>query len=429
MGNYCRTLAGITGLLALLHAAPASDPTQVWSEAWAKVMASANHAASYACVQTVERRYFAAYSAGDRHGCPLVVGEVRDPEKVPHLWLAFTDRLRLDVTMARRGEIFSWAGASHFEDEDIDRVVRYGPIGTGSFGSFLSMIFGRDVGEFWFAGRKLVEGVDAMEYAFRVPQKDSHYYVRVRGAWVTAGYFGSVFVNSATCDVMRLAIETLDPDFTSGSCQTSTILDFGNVQIGATPLLLPVYARQMFLRADGARTENTTTFTKCREFLGESSIVFGAPAAPSLEPVSHRGIETIATGQPFQLSLLDAIDSATVAAGDSFRAKMIGTLYYDTIQRKIAPSGSVVEGRVLRVQINHFPARVDLVLAPEAVVVQDERVALAANREWKGQKKGAYILVPLSREQPAGVFRLVGRDVVFPRGTRSDWRTVSVKAQ
>jgi hypothetical protein len=55
-----------------------------------------------------------------------------------------TDRLRLDVTITHRGEIYSWVGASKFEDGSIDEIVKQGPFGTGSFGALLAVIFEQD---------------------------------------------------------------------------------------------------------------------------------------------------------------------------------------------------------------------------------------------------------------------------------------------
>ena len=43
--------------------------------------------------------------------------------------------------MTSKGEIYSWSGASRFDDATIDHVVRSGPFGTGSFGGFLIVVF------------------------------------------------------------------------------------------------------------------------------------------------------------------------------------------------------------------------------------------------------------------------------------------------
>ncbi|HUB78941.1 MAG TPA: hypothetical protein VMB03_09105 [Bryobacteraceae bacterium] len=426
MGNRGRTSIAIAAALSLrLLPAAGREPAEVLREAVAKVLASSQHAVDYTCVQNTERHYYRPVSRVRPKFCPVIVGESRDPAKVPNLVLEFTDRLRLDVTTARSGELYSWAGASRFDDAGIDKIIREGPFGTGAFASFLDMIFQLDVRAFRFEGDKLVEAVDAMEFSFRVAAKDSHYRVKVDDSWRPTGYFGSVFVDAANGDVIRLSLETLDPDFGNGNCQTVSTLDFGTVQIGAEPFLLPIHSRQLFFLASGAEIENTTSFTSCREYRGESTIIFAAPSDSAPDPVKAPARGPVAGGTTFQLQLLDPIDPRTAAAGDVFRAKLIGTLR-DANKQTLAKTGSIVEGRLKRVQIYAKPPVADLVLAPAVVLVENQRVPLAANRSWTGTAGMSYILVPRSGERPAGVFRLRGANLSLPRGFRSDWRTVAV---
>jgi len=428
MGNCRRASIGIIATLSLelLHAGAGREPGEVLHETAAKVLASSNRAVDYTCVQNTERRYYRSLSRVRPKFCPVAVWEAPDPAKLRNLSLAFTDRLRLDVTLANGGELYSWVGASHFEDAGVDKVVREGPFGTGSFGSLLAMIFRGDVREFYFEGHKLVEGIDVMVFAFRVPKTDSHYHVKLRNSWTTTGYFGSVLVNPANGEVVQLSIETLDPDFVSGNCQTVSTLDFGTVQIGAEPFLLPIHARQLFFLASGGETENTTSFTSCREYRGESTISFAAPPGSAPDPVKPPPRGPVAGGTAFQLELLESINPSTAAAGDIFRAKLIGTLR-DESKQPLARTGSIVEGRLKRVQIDATPPAADLVLAPAVVLVGGERVPLAANRDWNGRVGN--ILAPLPGERPAGVFRLRGVDLFLPRGFRSNWRTVAVKGR
>jgi len=412
----------ITGLLALklLNAAD-RDPATVWKEAAARVAANSSRAMDYTCVQTVERHYYRAVAARPQ-SCPPVSREFRDPRQSAALQLFSTDRLRLDVTLVQAGELYSWVGASRFEDEGIVSVVNQGPIGSGSFGAFLNLIFWRDAKQFNFEGQKLVDGRDVMEFSFGVAREDSHYRLKTTRSWDYIGYYGKVFVDPANGEVVRLFVETVNPDAAGGICPTSSLMDFSMVQIGATRLLLPIHARQLFAYGDGEEIENTTNFANCREYRGESTIRFDAPAESSPDVVKKTVRSPVASGLPFTLTLLDPINSESAAAGDLFRAKLGGTLR-DRNQRMVARSGSIVEGRLRTVQINPRPPVVYLVLAPTAVLVGNERVALAANRDWKVSRKEAEFYVPHPGVGPAGWFVIKGNNAVMPRGFRSNWRT------
>ena len=189
--------------------------------------------------------------------------------------------------------------------------------------------------------------------------------------------------------------------------------------------MLPKRARQIFLSLDGSETENISTFSNCREYRGESTIKFEAPS------------ETGANQAPLQMrvrwwpifrslcSLLDPIDTAVAAAGDSFRAILRGTLR-DTRKRAVGKTGSFVWGRIRRVQINQSPRAVYLVLSPTEIQTGEERIELAADAETRRGGKGTQVIVPRHGEGHGGVFEFPGTNVVVPVGFESDWRTVAV---
>lgn len=425
MGHH-RQLSRCAALCALsvLHAASGADPVSVWKQVLAKLAASSLQEQNYACVETVERRYYAPIGRYPRETCPDRVPEA-DPAHASTLSLDSLDRLRLDVAISRAGELYSWPGASRFDDEGIAGVIHDGPIGTGPFGSFLNMIFWHDTRDFIYAGQRRVNGATALEYRFRVPEADSHYYVKLNDASVQEGYFGSVFVNPATSEIVRLTIETTGPAIDSGSCQSRSTLDFGEARIEGAPFRLPVRAQQLFLRIDGRQIQNITTFAQCRQFAGESTVRFEAPALAS-PSASGKPTAPIAAGLTFQLELLDRIDTNKAAAGDRFRARLRGELT-GADGKLAARDGSIVEGRIRRVAIYGWPTGTIVVLAPRAVLLDGERIPLAANRDWTGVT--GRVLVPDAGDQPAGVFRLNGFQSSLPGGFLSRWRTVEVKAK
>ncbi|HUI54059.1 MAG TPA: hypothetical protein VLY04_03755 [Bryobacteraceae bacterium] len=421
------------GLLAvgLLKAGTGPDPDDVLKQALLKVLASATRAQNYTCVETVERRYFTRAFTSAPPGCPLVLDEWRDPPLA--LRLSSTDRLRLDVTVANGAEIFSWAGASRFE-AGIETVVNAGPIGSGAFGSYLNTIMLRDVKQFRFESHNLVDGYDLMEYSFRVAKSDSHYFIKRGNSYDAAGYFGSIFLDPANGDLVRLRMETIDLSSGIGPCQSETTLQFSKAETGL-PFLLPASARQRFADPNGGQVENHTNFSACREYRGESAITFNAPPGSLAgqggkdAPAEH---PPLPAGLSFTLELLDPIDTNSAAAGDLFRARLVQPLR-DGKGRTLARAGTLVDGMLRRVQSVVSPPEVYVVLAPRTLWRGEQRVPLAAMRDWSKvvqasrdkRRPRVPILIPYPDEGAGGVFQFSGQTVVVPKGFRSDWRTVT----
>jgi hypothetical protein len=423
-----RFLPALAWCLGMAHAA--DDPLAALDRATNIVLATTRKIPNYTCVETVERNYYNPLASNLRRACSVILEQRLHPTLDLTLRLHSTDRLRFDVAMLQRGEIFSWVGASRFEDEDhgISGLVRSGPIGTGAFASFLSLVFDQDVRKFVYKGTVEEDGRKLLEFAFDVPAADSHYRVQVRDSWIHTPYSGTFLVDPAADTVVRLTAHTAEMPPASGSCMTTTTLNFAMVRIGKAEFLLTKNARQRFVAPDGRETENTTTFADCREYLGESTVTY-----ETVEPAAARAREKAVAKKPrafspglrFRLVLDRAIDSSTAAAGDSFEARLLSPLR-DSRQKLTAPAMALVRGRILRMQAFHTnPAEVVMVLRPETVQVGDAVIALPSMRDFSANRgKRVAIELPEPGEDHAGVFHFAGDRVVIPAFFRSDWRTV-----
>ncbi len=429
--RFALILAWIAGLAA----AAERDPSEVMKRVRANVAASTRRVPNYTCVQTVNRDYYEPVDASLPRACSVVLEQRRHPTPDRVLRLVGTDRLRLDVTMANHGEIYSWVGASKFVDGPIDAVVRNGPIATGSFAGFLVAIFQQDVNKFTFERNLVFNGKGAMEYSFSVSQPDSHYKVKLNNGWVFTAYGGTFVVDADRDDVIRITVDTAELPRATGTCQTSITLDFQKVQIGAGSFLLPKRSLQRFVGLYGQETENTTTFANCREYRGESTLTFVEEAPPvaakgqrkknSSEPYA------IPRGSTFNFELTSAIPTDTAAAGDTFTGKLVTPLR-DSSRKVLAPAGTLLEGRLMRVQNMRVPtARSVIAFRPEALEIKGAKVAITAAPDWarsiaeqKGQLKHRFeILLPMPGEEFSGVFEFPGEHVMVAKGFRSAWRT------
>ena len=432
-------------VLALWAAAAAQgadhDPIQVLRRVTAKVRQTGSRLPNFTCVETVDRNYFHPGAAELQRSCYVILEQRNHPTLDLVLHPYSSDRLRLDVALVKRGEIFSWAGASQFDEDGIDHLVREGPMGTGAFAGFLIVIFTADVKMFTYAREVVVDGRDLMEYSFRVSRENSHYRVRVRTSWDFTGYSGSFQVDPETDEVVHLMVQTDELPAASGMCMTTSYLDYATVPIGSSQFLLPTRVRQHWVDPFGKETDNTTTFSACREYKGESTLIFSEdpatlsaappastpPPRPSVDPLPD-----VAAGLRLKLELTSPIDTDTAAAGDKFSARLIEPLK-DAHSTMVADKGTVVEGRLLRVENFRNPPHLIVVLRPSRLLIKGTLYRLACVRDWEREmqenrrkNKGVEIQLPLRGEERSGVFRFEGSHVVLPKGFRSEWRTVTV---
>jgi hypothetical protein len=410
-----------------LAAAADRDPAAVIQRVTAKVMATGRRIPNYTCVQTVNRDTYRPIAATLPRACSLLLEQRLHPTPDLVLRPLSTDRLRLEVAIVGRGEIFSWAGASRFEDGGIDNVVRSGPIGTGAFGGFLSVIFKSDVKKFTFERHMSVDGRSLMEYSFQVSQAASHYMVKLHNSWFFTPYSGTVAVDPETDEVVLMTVETGELPPTTGQCRTITTLEFGTVLMDGAPLLLARRVRQRFVFASGEETENTITFANCREYRGESTVTFFAEsgtAAGNGTTGAPEPLPPVPSELRFGMELAAPIDATTAAAGDPFSGRLTAALR-DGPRIVLAPKGTVVEGRLMRVENFHRPPSTILVFKPEYMKIRGVRIRVAALRDWSTtKKKGMEVVLPRSSEGHAGAFRFPGERVLVKKGFRSQWLTV-----
>lgn len=417
-----------------LAAATEHDQFEVLRLVTQKVLASVKDIPNYTCVETVSREFFRPAAATIPRACNVLLEQRRHPTLDMVLLPTSTDRLRLDVTMAERGEIFSWVGASKFDDAGIDNVVRNGPISTGAFGGFLIAIFKTDAQKWTFERNTVVNGRSLMEYSFQVSKSDSHYKVKLDDSWVNTAYSGTFQVDPETDDLVRMTVETSELPPATGECQTTTAMEFGMVQIGAAQFLLPRQSRQRFVNPTGEEADNITEFTNCREYRGESTVTFlqGPEPLPAGRTRSAQAKPpALPVGSRFWFELTTPIQSDTAAAGDAFAGKLVQPLR-GAMNQVLAPKGTVVEGHLMRVQSFRTPPDVVVVFRPEAMEIKGSRVPLTAVPDWqrvlaerrRNGSKGMEIILPMQGEENSGVFRFSGEHVLVPKGFQSEWRTV-----
>ena len=121
-----------TSLLAttLLAAQPGVKPGDLYQRARQGVLDAAARLPNYTCVQTITRRVYGTSSQKKR--VPKCDELVRDREIMSHnLPLLLWDRLRVDVAIVEKHEVYSWVGAARFDENDLRQLIGARNTSTG----------------------------------------------------------------------------------------------------------------------------------------------------------------------------------------------------------------------------------------------------------------------------------------------------------
>lgn len=365
-------------MLGQAGAPPETPPAAVLERARPSLEAMTRRLARYACVETVERRYYQPPRSAGASCAQIVAARA---SRSAQLVLDSTDRLRLEVTLDEGREIHSWPGATRFDARNVDQIIHGGPIGTGSFGAHLIGVFDNPGVEFQNAGETPAGDRRLEQYRYRVPLAASRYRIKAGASWQTIPYAGSFWLDAASLDLERFTIQAGGLPPASGMCSVDASLDYHKVRIGDGDVLLPREAQMQIVMNDAAETSSLITFASCREYQAESEVRFDA--APEAESAAAKPavLEPMALplGVAVSLALTAPIDSDNAAAGDLVEAKVTKPVRRSPSSPVLIPSGLIVRGRVTRLEHHFYPQPYFLVaLSFNRLVEGDVRSPFAA---------------------------------------------------
>jgi hypothetical protein len=347
------------------------DPKDLILAVREKVLATTERMPRYMCTQTVDRKQFEPDTVSEP------VCDASDGSLKRETHLAESDRLRIDVTVASKSEIFSWVGENQFNDRSLWDFVTDGVVSTGSFWAFLTMIFVSDHAEFSYNGEVLAAGKTLAEFAYQVPLEQSHYRYSDRKRWWTSAYEGIVQIDPKTSDLVRLVVRTANLPRETGECQLETTMQYGKIHLNNEDFLLPSETVLRTLAPDGIEKVNRSAYSACHEFLGESKLSFDAPSdqptTAHSAPVANR---SVAPGTQFTLQLAQDIDTVAASAGDPVKARL-----KDAIQSSSGtiPKGTFVNGRILKVRRYYHPESLIVVMHFDSFEVEGNPVPFRAD--------------------------------------------------
>ncbi len=400
-----------------------------------KVTSDINRAPRYTCVQTITRvQYRLRYPGGKPSSCAALIAArkaITSPGQP--IW---RDKLRFDVAISNKGEMFSWAGATEFESGDMADLALSGSTGSGDFATFLAAVFGADAEQFHYLGPQDTPFGLLSTFDFKVPVHKSHYTYKSEGRPSRIiGYGGTFYAEPDSADLKRLVIDT--EQFPQGDpfCHVTDTMDYGRLKVGSGDFLLPNVARMDILYANGEESQNEKKYSNCREFTGTSTLRFDeGDEVQSASEKTKADLKALPPKTHVRVHIDPPIDSALAAAGDP----IIGV-----VDKEVRSKGQVLvratdrlHGRILRfeqflgvteprwvVAIRWDTIERDGVEQPMEFAPMDdgERALLPARRTNRGQQLA---IAALERPKKAGLFLFTNvSKVALDKSFHSEWET------
>ena len=232
----------------------------------------------------------------------------------------------------------------------------------------------------------------------------SHFLIKAGTQWLPAGYSGSFAIDPRSLEIERFAMESDELPPTTSLCEVSTTNEYqGDNPMG---LLLPSVSRSHDILRDATETAQVTTFSNCSDSAAR-------PSPP--ETITDLALPK----QAFGLALSTPIDTATAAAGDIISASLTEPILRSKFSAVLAPAGSIVTGRIVRMEHRLRPRNNFVVsLAFDRVEVEGKYFRLRIKSD---DNRAATI-----PEWPMGTFSFPASNsrYVIPAGFKSKWLTV-----
>ncbi len=434
--------------LAAVLAPPANpqspvDPAALLDRAREKIARTTQRLLKCTCLETIERTYYVPpakkVNANVMTESPETSCDGKEFGKNGHLSLDAKDRLRLDVIVAEEKETYSWAAANRFDSRSVFQMVSNGPIGTGSFGTYLVDIFENPGTQFKFTAQKHQGAAQVFEYAFEVPAQASHYDVRGDTEWKVTGYHGSFEIYAVTAELARLVVETAQLPLDARMCRARTSIDYQYMVIGADEFLIPRQSQLETLSGNANETSSITTFSGCHEYTAESSLRFDAQESAAAVKTAAQPPAPLPPDLTVTLALLGAIDPRSAAAGDTISAEVSQSVRAPHSRQILLPAGAIVHGRILQMRHQYSSSQFLISIRFETLEANgvltplflrwDHKLEFQTNRTQNGfRSRGPeFSLPPPATAESGGFFSLPAfrSGFVLPTGFKSKWITVS----
>ncbi len=224
------------------------------------------------------------------------------------------DTLRFEIAYVSGKEMISWPGEKKFEERPVAELIgRAGAIGNGDFAVQLRNLFQSAGPVFSAPSSEVCGGRKCLHWNFAVPRGASGWTIVTRKKQSVSGYAGSFWVDAESFDLVRLESHATDIPRESGVARNASSIEYTRTEIGGARFLLPAASELRIEDSNGTEHRNLATFSGCRQYVGESKLSFGEPAAaPVAAPSVATTLVHLPAGVAVEATLAQPIQTKSV---------------------------------------------------------------------------------------------------------------------
>lgn len=350
------------------------------------------------------------------------------------------DQLRLEVALVEGKEVYSWPGAERFEDRELVDIVRGGAIGSGEFAGHARNVLLSGNVRLNYQGEEELAGRAAHRFDYEVSMADSRFTMRMGQVSAPVGYRGSFWADRETYQLRRLLLEIHEVPPELALQGGSVRIDYERRRLGESQFLLPSEAETTLTTADGSESRNRTVYTNCRQYSGESSLVFEDPGELEETPAPAPVIDwRLPKDLRVTMRLSGELQAAKTAIGDAVEF----SVWRDAAQRREVwlEKGARVRMRVAYLSCVDSPiAACALGLRPESFEAGNKHGRFAALMEEPSMAAmlmqagprgvGHALSIRLNRDTiPEGASLILFSGRRLASGYQTVWRTLEVAGE
>ena len=375
---------------------------------------------------------------------------VQRENREPRGKLHALDTVRLEVLTNGTDELYASPGDRKFSHNPPIQWVGSGAMGTGFFGLYLKTAFLNSNTLFSWKGDEDIGGRPFARWDFRIPLQGSGQTFNLVEGSGHVSLSGSFWADRATLDVVRLRMQAGDIPPSLPLDSAGWTIDYAPTTIAAgKTVLLPQSADFQMVWLSGQLAHNAMSFTQCRAFEAETTIRFDDQDAVDATPAfSASAIDDTLRALPAGIKLTVQLNTR-ITGQLSVGGLIEGVIANDAIANKqvVIPAGSVVRGRIRRLESNADPTPFSTVaIEYTEVIVHGIRYRFDADLLFLDPSSGAERALTFSQHrdnfdtlQPANIehqekisatdipgvatFFVRGSALNLPSGFKTEWMT------
>ena len=240
-----------------------------------KVLASLEAIPNYTCLQAIERVRTSGERARRPDGLPPAIDALLELAES-------SEKLRVEVGFVDDKELYSWPGEDRFEEKSLPEMVGFGFTSSGTFATALRTAFLVNTEMFRPAGEENVKGRRALRYDYRGEGAGRGLVLGDGKRYTEIPYDGSLWIDGATFDVLRLRIRAEDPPSLPGISEIWGQLDYVATGIGNDSFLVPQLSRMLVRSSAGVENHDRSVSqaVACSALVRRSRSTRGHPRPP-----------------------------------------------------------------------------------------------------------------------------------------------------